>query len=153
MSTGWEQLEWPALSCRTLMGARGGEEAWKVSTRAHARLPPASLKVRAEIPLSPLHNPRVQGGRGWFIRLWYFLLKANFNVLASSYPFTSHWMIVGQYLHRAIFKCDNCNRYQAKCLGKLPCEGGWVRKFRPKGQLVSWPQHIGAPLVTRWTSK
>ena len=46
------------------MGARGGEEeTWKVSTKPRARLPPASLRVRAEIPLSPLFNPRVQEGK------------------------------------------------------------------------------------------
>ena len=32
----------------------------------------------------------------------------------------------GLTIFAATFKGDNCNRYNTKCLGKLPCEGGWV---------------------------
>ena len=63
------------------MGARGGEEeTWKVSTKARAGLPPASLRVRAEIPLSPLHNPRVQGEKRMIYKGLIFVLKADFSV-------------------------------------------------------------------------
>ena len=63
------------------MGAQGGEEkTWKVSTKARARLPPASLRVRAEIPLSPLHNPLVQGGKRMIYKALMFILKADFSV-------------------------------------------------------------------------
>ena len=64
------------------MGAmRRGEEkeTWKVSTKARARLPPASLRVRAEIPLSPLHNPLVQGGKRMIYKALIFIIKANFK--------------------------------------------------------------------------
>ena len=51
-----------------------------MSTKARARLPPASLRVRAEIPLSPLFNPLVQGGKRMIYKDLMFILKADFSV-------------------------------------------------------------------------